>query len=163
MLYDHPPAQFQSMTLEKKHELYYKLSQDFPELLRRDHEENQFESTQFTYKDIEGNVHLRSDRPGILISSTSWTPDEDFSILLNALESEFTIGKETKQKKWYNSGIIDFILFFSLRRYSSSSARSLSTYNLYNNGQGTTENILFRSNRTKQLEICYNYNTMAIQ
>lgn len=87
VLYDRPPAQFQSISLAKKHDLFYKLSQDYPEFMSgANDQDNEFEATRFTYKDFDGIVHSRPNRPAILVSSTSWTPDEDFSILLKALD-----------------------------------------------------------------------------
>lgn len=91
VLYDRPPAQFQSISLAKKHELFFKLSQDYPEFMSVVNDrDNEFEATRFTYKDFDGIVHARPNRPAVLISSTSWTPDEDFSVLLKALDRKNT-------------------------------------------------------------------------
>lgn len=80
VMYDRPASQFKHISLKDKHDFLLKLSQKYE--VFRGSKEN---STIFTESTING-VHLLAKRPGFIISSTSWTEDEDFSILINALQ-----------------------------------------------------------------------------
>uniref|UniRef100_A0A1A9WU51 Beta-1,4-mannosyltransferase n=1 Tax=Glossina brevipalpis TaxID=37001 RepID=A0A1A9WU51_9MUSC len=90
VLYDRPPSHFQPIDLSKKHDLFMKLSRSYRQF--RDETCDDIkemaikESSAFTYKLKNDKVQYKGDRAAILISSTSWTPDEDFGILLKALE-----------------------------------------------------------------------------
>lgn len=80
VLYDRPPEEFHPISLEETHELLLKLSKEYS--IFKGTEEN---CTAFTTQLPNGGVVLRNDRPALVVSSTSWTEDEDFSILLDAL------------------------------------------------------------------------------
>ncbi|VDN33061.1 unnamed protein product [Gongylonema pulchrum] len=98
-VYDKPPSwNFRKLNDEERHNFYVKLarySEEFKTFRTdcsassangefADGEEKLLE-TRFSYRDNDEKVHLRNDRPLILISSTSWTEDEDFGLLLDAL------------------------------------------------------------------------------
>lgn len=91
VLYDRPPKQFAPLTLSERHQFFKQISNDLKEFrFKRDSNQtydfpDDVELTRFTYKPIEGEVAEIPDRPALLISSTSWTEDEDFSLLLDAL------------------------------------------------------------------------------
>ncbi|TKR68169.1 hypothetical protein L596_024185 [Steinernema carpocapsae] len=97
-LYDKAPSwNFKELSVEDKHVFFEKLCRlnEF-KLFRAEGElptdekeilETAVEVTRFSYRDDRGVAHLRESRPLILLSSTSWTEDEDFGILLDALKS----------------------------------------------------------------------------
>lgn len=67
---------FKQLTMDEKHALYVEVfgKQDL----------NGSEETPFTVKS-KNKVSFKEDRPALIVSSTSWTADEDFDILLNAV------------------------------------------------------------------------------
>ena len=85
VLYDHPPLFFRRQTVHERHALFCRLRDtlSLPSsggLRSGDH------LTLFTEKKEEAcTATLRKDRPLLVVSSTSWTPDENFALLLDAL------------------------------------------------------------------------------
>lgn len=108
VVYDRPAEIFQTITVEEKHTLFKRLSNEYPvfsigtkylEYVDQTgttlEEKDQYGSvvdhkkdgiTMFTEKLPTGEIEMREGRPALLVSSTSWSEDEDFSLLLMALE-----------------------------------------------------------------------------
>ncbi|KAJ1372864.1 hypothetical protein KIN20_035151 [Parelaphostrongylus tenuis] len=84
VFYDRPlSGTFREFSLVDKHELLIRLGQT--EEGRVFGAQPSEDATRFSVRDPStGQVQLRDDRPFLVISSTSWTPDEDFQILLDA-------------------------------------------------------------------------------
>lgn len=78
VVYDKPPDHFTPLTVSEQHDVLSRLSNQYPEL------------KSITLTDVTSpgqDIIKSSNRPAFLISSTSWTEDEDFSILLEALDN----------------------------------------------------------------------------
>ncbi|XP_022149590.1 UDP-glycosyltransferase TURAN isoform X2 [Momordica charantia] len=91
VFYDQPPEFFHVASLKEKHELFFRLHNNLLQPLgfqdcisygvgMVDNEQQDTLLTSLVGKDI----FLKPNRPAVVVSSTSWTPDEDFSILLEA-------------------------------------------------------------------------------
>ncbi|KAL8174833.1 UNVERIFIED_CONTAM: mannosyltransferase [Gekko kuhli] len=91
-LYDKPASFFKETPLSDQHQLFMKLSKDYVPFKARGVAEpitldDNNEKSAFTQWEAQsGRVTRPKDRPALLVSSTSWTEDEDFSVLLEALE-----------------------------------------------------------------------------
>ncbi|NXD31889.1 ALG1 mannosyltransferase, partial [Spelaeornis formosus] len=86
-LYDRPASHFKETPLDLQHSLYMKLAEDYEPFRPRYRSGARAgaDRSAFTRRD-GGRVLSPGDRPALLVSSTSWTEDEDFSVLLRALE-----------------------------------------------------------------------------
>mmetsp|Transcript_34567 Transcript_34567/g.86841 ORF Transcript_34567/g.86841 Transcript_34567/m.86841 type:complete len:518 (-) Transcript_34567:116-1669(-) len=78
-LYDCPPDFFRTSTLLERHRLFTDLSEELDLI----YVEKGLSAV--TMKQRNDRVMLRKDRPAVLVSGTSWTEDEDFGMLLDAL------------------------------------------------------------------------------
>ncbi|KAL4070156.1 glycosyltransferase family 33 protein [Scleroderma yunnanense] len=97
VLHDRPPSHFHRCLPAEIHELFLRLGPSLTDPVLKEFlpTPNTPYATQFTttralgerasYSDIN-MPKLRDDRVALVVSSTSWTPDEDFSILLEALK-----------------------------------------------------------------------------
>lgn len=82
VLYDRAPCRFRRTTQEEKHDLFIKLGGIFGVQSSDSTSETKFTEVS---SGVEDAFHMKVPRPVLLMSSTSWTPDEDFSPLLEAL------------------------------------------------------------------------------
>ncbi|XP_076839363.1 chitobiosyldiphosphodolichol beta-mannosyltransferase [Brachyhypopomus gauderio] len=97
-IYDKPPLIFREAPLKLRHELFVKISSAYPQFKAcSEISKENTELTAFTERSTKtGEVRLCAGRPALLLSSTSWTEDEDFSILLKALEDYEGFVKESQ-------------------------------------------------------------------
>lgn len=104
VLHDRPPKLFCPLTLQEKHDWFLKIGHHYPELsfparyqLNTDRGVRKTAFTQVNDDCVEA-LH---DRPGLLFSSTSWTPDEDFGVLMEALQGVNVFVFKSNQSLFY--------------------------------------------------------------
>lgn len=91
VLYDRPPSFFAPTPIEVRHSLFRKLAPCLEaagiyEKYQRMFELREGIDTLFTSKERERPATLKKNRAALVVSSTSWTEDEDFDLLLDAVK-----------------------------------------------------------------------------
>ena len=87
VLYDCPSAMFRPLPLPERHEFLLRMHSELCAACPRSWYSGLDTSRQtlFTEQDTFDTICLRKGRPALVTSSTSWTDDEDFGMLLDAL------------------------------------------------------------------------------
>uniref|UniRef100_A0A8C8DNM1 Chitobiosyldiphosphodolichol beta-mannosyltransferase n=1 Tax=Oryzias sinensis TaxID=183150 RepID=A0A8C8DNM1_9TELE len=89
-LYDRPASIFRETPLQLQHQLFVRLARTHPQFQGSEEDE---ESSAFTVREPTGGaVSLRTKRPALLLSSTSWTGPPCSSVLSVSTEYEGFIG-----------------------------------------------------------------------
>ncbi|KAK8854941.1 hypothetical protein IAR55_003680 [Kwoniella newhampshirensis] len=89
VLHDRPPPNFRRTETMIQHELFNRLTPKLSPPLSSSSSLPNIEdpnSTLFTQISPSNLAVIRKDRPALIVSSTSWTADEDFSLLITALD-----------------------------------------------------------------------------
>lgn len=80
-LYDKPRTEFKRLDVDEAHEFLLRVAnRDIPCLKGQSDNE-----TRLTVKNPDGSTVYKLDRPALVVSGTSWTPDEDIGIFIEAL------------------------------------------------------------------------------
>ncbi|OQV19587.1 UDP-glycosyltransferase TURAN [Hypsibius exemplaris] len=97
-LYDRPPDDFGTFdSMEGRHFLFMKLG-GVSSAFRSEDVTSTGTETAFTKKDLGKGVSLKANRPVLLVSSTSWTEDEDFGLLFDALKLYDDTARKSPEK-----------------------------------------------------------------
>lgn len=109
VLHDRPPKHFRKAKVSETHTLWKGLASRLtPDLGDFWPKEAQAagSSTPFTTQDAAAQVSLRADRPALVVSSTSWTADEDFGLLLRAAQLYEKRAKEISGRSHSSSSAV---------------------------------------------------------
>ncbi|KAF9946541.1 hypothetical protein BGZ70_003168 [Mortierella alpina] len=108
-LYDRPPEQFHRLETDEIHELLGELKLE--KLVKEQSLNSSFlptvgsNQTLLTEKKtVNGPATFRGDRPILIVSSTSWTADEDFQLLLTAAKQYDDLAKLENTGKATSTG-----------------------------------------------------------
>lgn len=89
VLHDKPPECFHRRTVSELHHLFSRIAVNAPEVTRGFGSTRNAnvgaDETLLTCLNTEGQPTLKLKRPALIVSSTSWTEDEDFHVLMSAL------------------------------------------------------------------------------